>query len=240
MINCVPIDGDYEVVRAGCPFCGHRNVFSRVSDLRTLQPISYLEVVCQETNCGRVFCINSDDIGPAYRLFFYESYEFIKSKRYSFAVVSSVQSLELFFAHAVRERWLWQVYKVRGGSHELNSALQLLFERTRAFSYQGMRNLFLRAAITAPPHSLAEGRNLVESIEQYEPTPSDNVMKNTPEPLARLLLDLKSLKAHELRNDILHKQAYRPTREEAETTVESIRNVLLPLASVLRVEYESV
>ncbi|HET8797818.1 MAG TPA: hypothetical protein VFO89_09025, partial [Thermoanaerobaculia bacterium] len=135
------IEGNYELVRAHCPACGDENVFNRASDLCTFEPILHLSVECQTKNCRHQFSINGDQIGPAYKTFYYEAYDFVAQKRYSFAILSVVQALELFFAHAVRELWLLKRFKRRGSGdlNELNEALRDLYERTRKFSYVDMR-----------------------------------------------------------------------------------------------------
>ena len=216
------IDADYEVVRVVCPWCSHPNSLSRISDLHDLSPISYREVRCGQADCGSAFSINGDTVGPAYQMFLYGSYDFIRSKRYSFAVLSAVQSLEVFFDHAVRELWLLKVFdqaRSPGDLEELNEALELLFIKTTKFAYQDMRNLFFQAAVSPRPGTVREGRMLVEAIPERPPTPGDGVLEGALGGLAALLIRLKACTLHELRNQVVHKRAYRPTREQAEGAI---------------------
>lgn len=58
---------------------------------------------------------------------------------------------------------------------------------------------------------------------------------------AKLVPLLKALKAtaiHTLRNRVVHKQAYRPTREEVEGALEETRSILFPLTSHLQLHDE--
>jgi hypothetical protein len=176
-------------------------------------------------------------------MFYYESYKFIREKRYSFAILSVAQALEVFFSHTLRERWLLRRFtrdrRRPNALEELNAALLLLYEKTKRFAYQDMRNLFLSAAIQRSPRTVAEGRLLVEAIPKRPPTPSNEAIAATRPPLRHLLQALKDCKVNELRNEVAHKRAYRPTREEAEQAVKETGDILIPLSSRLRVEFES-
>ncbi len=243
MGTSVSIDGNYEVVRVVCPVCTKRIVFNRRSDLDDLSSIAHKKVVCLAPECGAPFTISGDTVGPAYKMFYYEAYDFVKDKRYSFAVLSVAQALEVFFAHAVRELWLLKPFDVLhrgpGDLEALNSALTVLYEKTAKFPYEKMRNLFFHAALLPRPTTVAQGRQLVDAITEKYPTPSNEVLAAAPGRLGSLLLALKMSSAHELRNRVVHQRAYRPSREEAEQAVKAVGDVLVPLASTLDVEFDS-
>ena len=47
--------------------------------------------------------------------------------------------------------------------------------------------------------------------------------------LAGIHKALKATKLNKLRNQVVHKRAYRPTREEAESALEETRSIIFPL-----------
>ncbi len=52
--------------------------------------------------------------------------------------------------------------------------------------------------------------------------------------LVSLLSALKRTNIHILRNQIVHKRAYRPTREQVDAALEETRSILFPLTSRLK------
>ena len=52
--------------------------------------------------------------------------------------------------------------------------------------------------------------------------------------LMRLLRTLKATSIHRLRNRIVHKEAYRPTRDEAESALKDTENILFSLQGHLQ------
>ncbi|HUP62640.1 MAG TPA: hypothetical protein VNA69_19720 [Thermoanaerobaculia bacterium] len=243
MGDLVWIDGNYEVVRAVCPSCGVLNVYNRRSDLGNLSHIAHLRVGCQEENCQNSFAIGADDAGPAYRTAFYDSSEFMRGKRYALVVLSVVQSLEMFFAHALRELWLLKPFmhgpRSPNDLSELNASMVRLFEKTEKFAYTSMRNAFLVAACSPLPITVREGLVLVNALPDRPPTPGDQVLNGARQEVRTLLLSLKACDAHELRNKVVHQRAYRPSREDAESAVQRVGDILIPLAHKLGIEYDS-
>ena len=51
--------------------------------------------------------------------------------------------------------------------------------------------------------------------------------------VANFLINLKKTRVNILRNDVVHKIGYRPTRDEAENAVEEARSSLFPLTNCL-------
>jgi hypothetical protein len=45
---------------------------------------------------------------------------------------------------------------------------------------------------------------------------------------------------NELRNQVVHKNAYRPSREEVEAATEETRGILFPLARYLSIDYDDI
>lgn len=240
MWRSVRIDGNYEVVRAACPACGALNVFNRRSDFNDLSPIAHRTVNCLVTSCGRSYDICGDSIGPSYRMFYFDTYEFMEAKRYSLVVLAGAQCLEMFFSHAIRELWLLKRFMrdrhTPDSLEELNDALGVFYKKTKSMAYRELRDLFLYAVLTKRPTSVAEGRLLIEKVKK-RPAPTDADLDSVPAPLRALALN--DCRVHELRNKIVHQHAYRPSREEAEDAIKQVGDILIPLASKLRVEFDN-
>ena len=98
-----------------------------------------------------------------------------------------------------------------------------------------MRALFLRHVVTAKsPKDLAEAEQMILGLTPCpnEPKAAD-IDRLADGQLARLLRGVKATKTHELRNHVVHKQAYRPTRVEVEAALKETRKILLPLTRCL-------
>jgi len=98
-----------------------------------------------------------------------------------------------------------------------------------------MRKLFLQQIIAAPrPANLAEAETLIAKLKVPSCEPADAELERLgDEELVALLKGIKKTTIHKCRNAVVHKRAYRPTREETEATLEEARSFLFPLTNRL-------
>src|SRR5690349_9162011 len=90
----------YETFEAECPACGHWNIFNRVSDFKTVEPIAFKTVICLD--CQNDFNINGDQINSAYEMLIFDCYKLKSIKRYSYCILNLAQAYEVFFSQYLR------------------------------------------------------------------------------------------------------------------------------------------
>jgi hypothetical protein len=121
------------------------------------------------------------------------------------------------------------------GPVDLNWVSGRLHEKVKRHTFAPMRSLFLQHMVTAcSPQNLTEAAAVVAALSDRPKDPKDAAIESLGDvKLVRLLKALKSTNIHVLRNRIVHKQAYRPTREEVEAALEETRAILFSLTAHL-------
>ena len=123
---------------------------------------------------------------------------------------------------------------------DLNQLSEALHEKLKEHTFARMRALFLQHMVSRPePKSLAEAAALVAALPDRPGDPKDAAIDSVAE--AKMVPLLKALKAttiNSLRNRVVHKQAYSPTRQETEEALEEARSILFPLTSRLNLHDE--
>jgi hypothetical protein len=237
----------YENFIAVCPVCGHRNVFNRASDLCTFEPIAFKTVVCQNTPCRNKFNINGDLINPAHQALLFDCHDLLSAKQYMHAVLSITQAYEVFFSHYLRIELLYRPYAMEGSDDlpALNLLAEQLYESVQSFTFEPMRRLFLALAVQPMRfRSLAESEAWIKTIlssPRGVAKVSDEQIDALGEPQLRdRLRDLAAVQINGLRNRVVHKDAYRPTRDEAQAALNEAERVLHALTSLLRLDGDAV
>jgi hypothetical protein len=205
-------------------------------------------VICQA--CQSPFNINNDAINAAHEMLLSGCFELIERKEYIQCVLSVAQSYEVFFSHFMYVQLIYRAYAHEGSRDlpHLNRLTQQLYDRMHLFTFERMRRLFLRLVVgTAAPPSLAEAGVAIEHLPNGTKAPPKDVpdplrqdIENMPdEPLRALLLRLLDADVNKLRNRVVHKDAHRPTREEATHAYEEAREILFALTARLRLGYDA-
>lgn len=241
MINSAPgatnKHASYENFSATCPTCGVESVFNRASDLNTFEPISGRDVVCLNPPCGQPFRILGDRVNARHEMLLFDASDLLVQKRYMHAVLTACTAYEAMFSLFLRVELL---YKPFGNADEpdietLNRLLLLLDERIKPFTFPVMRKLFLKRLVAeTSPETLPEAESMIRALSFNNAFPDDIAIEAIPCTAAvPVLLRLKCSTIDTLRNDIVHKRAYRPTREHATAAVDEARSVIHPLTSLL-------
>lgn len=225
----------YENFIALCPHCGFTNTFNRVTDLGTTVPIDFRTVTCfNQPACGKPFNINSDSINSPHEMLIHDALDLIEQKRYMHSVLSLVQAWEVFFSLYFRVTLLYRPF-ARERSYDLdrlNELIRLLAERLGAMTFRPMRELFLRMSVSKiNPPDLSAAEPIIRNIQPGDRTPTDaaDIDSLADIDLRGLLQRVRGSRVNDLRNRVVHKQAYRPSRSEAEAVLEETRSVILPL-----------
>ena len=111
----------------------------------------------------------------------------------------------------------------------MNELYKNLEAKIHGFGFDKMRGGFLRLVVESNPPS--EPYEAARYIDDFTPeSPKDSVLKSvTDSTLADYLMRVKRAGINEVRNRVIHKSGYRPSREEAEKEVKEARSVLFPL-----------
>ena len=234
----------YENFIARCPLCGFRNIFNRVTDLRDTEPIGFREVVCLNDQCKQKFNINGDLVSPAFRMLVFDCYRLKEEKKYSSCILNLAQAYEVFFSLYLRVELLFRPFSQDPDQelNELNVLLLKLYEEIKAYSYRNLRNIFVNSVrLTCKPSSLEKAAKLINDLDKLTDTPSDVDIADLPDSrLSQLLQMLKQSNINELRNQVIHKNAYRPSLDEVEAAIEETRGILFPLARYLSIDYDDI
>lgn len=227
----------YENFTAECPWCGGENVFNRVSDLREVTPIAFRTVACLNPECGKQFNINGDTVNPAYQMLLLDCHELLDLKHYMNCVLSVAQAYEVFFSLFLRVELLYRPFgkDTDQDIDHLNQLLQVLADRIKTHAFAKMRALFLwQLAHGVSPSNLASAEVSISNLPTNPNDPSDPEIEALGDPeCARLCILVKNSTIGTTRNLVVHKQAYRPTRAEAEEAIEQGTTILFPLGHLL-------
>lgn len=226
----------YENYVAECPWCGADSIFNRASDLLTFEPIAGRDVSCLSVDCGKPFRIVGDSVNNPHEMLIYDCYELIERKHYMNCILSLAQAYEVFFSLFFRVELLYKPFGADPNLDlpEMNRLGEELQKKTNTFA--PMRALFLQHMVTGrSPKNLAESADMIKALPDRPGDPKDATIESLSDAkLVPLLMALKATGINTLRNRIVHKQAYRPTREEAESALKDTENILFSLQGHLQ------
>jgi len=238
--SLLEIRTSYENFAGRCPHCKCWNVFNRVSDLKTVEPIAGLNVICGNAECAKPVRLIYDRIGPAFEMLLSESQEFWTAKRYMMCVLTAVQAYEVFFVAVV---YTWLLFRPLPNQRDLklfNELSRLLYSKIRKYPYLHMRNMLFQVVLGGmKPRTLDQARVLIDSLPEVPPgVERKEIVSRTSGRLQEDLLRLFFSTAHEKRNLVIHMHAYRPTRMVAARVLVEARKTIYRLKHDLGPELE--
>jgi len=232
----------YENFVAVCPECGKDSIFNRASDLHTFEPIAGREVACLSGYCRKPFRIINDSVNNAHEMLIFDCYELIERKHYMNCILSLAQAYEVFFSFFFRVELLYKPFRSDPDQDiaVLNHLSNELQRKIKKYTFVPMRALFLAHIVAGhSPKTLAEASAEVSALSKPSKDAEDATIESLGDAkLVSLLKDLKHTNIHTLRNQVVHKRAYRPTREEVEAALEETRSILFPLSNRLQLDNE--
>ncbi len=195
-------------------------------------------VKCLHGDCELVFRIIGDSVEPSYSMLLAGCYELMGLKRYMNCVLTVAQAYEVFFSLYFRVELLYKPYAgtPKGGSlPRLNDLAQRLITNTKPYAFEAMRSAFLTHMVSGVrPTNLDDSEKVIDAFPPKPAVPPDSAIRSLSDPkISQLLLEVKKAKIATLRNNVVHKTAYRPTVDEAKNALEEGMNLLLPLGSRL-------
>jgi hypothetical protein len=232
----------YENLVAECPLCREENTFNRASDLHTFEPIGGLNVTCQIDTCQKLFRIVGDSVNTAHEMLIFDCYELIGRKHYMSCILSLAQAYEVFFNLFFRVELLYKPFAADPDREisNLNRLAADLRKKMQKHTFAPMRKLFLSHLVAShSPKTLAEASRLAKALPDRPLNPDDEAIESLPNPkLVSLLKALKGTDIHMQRNEVVHKRAYRPTRDQVDAALKETRSILFPLTSRLELHDE--
>jgi hypothetical protein len=233
----------YENFVAECPHCGRESIFNRASDLHTFEAIAGRDVSCLSVDCGKPFRIVGDSVNNRHEMLIYDCYELIARKHYMNCILSLAQAYEVFFSLFFRVELLYKPFGADPNLDltEMNRLGAELQKKIKEHTFAPMRALFLQHMVAGrSPKNLSESAAVIAALPDRPRDPKDASISSLGDAkLVRLLMALKATGINTLRNHIVHKLAYRPTREEAQSSLEETQSVLFPLSNHLEL-YEDI
>jgi hypothetical protein len=226
---------------ARCPACTAWVTFNRASDLDGQDKISFRKVTCPE--CHHQFAINGDNASPTYAVLLHDVFDLMQQQEYARAILNIAQSYEAFFLHSLRELLALKLLIKDRRTNELdavNRTLREIHVTTEGWAYRRMRNAFISLALNGKPSTTVEAQAFVQRLPALKDDPTDRMITAHHDgTLATLLLRLKQSRIDEVRNDVAHKHAHRPTAAQAAELFDEARDLIGALAVHLDVHYDS-
>lgn len=214
--------GDYENIYVECPV-GHPNIYNRVTDLRTTDPIPSMQgLTCEHEGCGVAFDISGDRVVRIkYRWFLDIKDTAFKQKRYRDCVWAICQAAESFFYQAIVNKEIDRnpVYRDSTGSMDLQRSNQA--RSNHKIPVKGEQK---------PMRVVTYGPLMTYFTEIYKtdclnsPYDTSRKMKQDKRQWAFDVIERSDIGT--MRNQVVHKYAYRPTRSEVEKYDEFIRALM--------------
>jgi hypothetical protein len=219
--NALNMNPTYENFEADCPYCKRRNIFNRASDLGTFALIPGRNINCLYDDCSKKFRISGDLINGAWEMMFGECYELLDRKHYMNCILTVAQIYEIFFATFLRAQLLYKPYVFEGDvpPQVINNLNEKLRKKTKKFAYEDMRNIVTYCILNEiKPANMHDAEKAIDALpDKVQTLADDNIekIKDKDAEIAAKLLLLKRVTVHETRNRIVHKDAFRPTKEQA-------------------------
>ena len=209
----------YENIYVDCPYlyCKKENIFNRISDLHNNDCISRLDnIKCQF--CGQDFSIIGDTITNAkFRWFMDELPIFKKRKEYRLYILNLCQGIECFFSQAIINKLIYRNSDLRDEAGKIilekwNKARNDLDKKTvYDLIGKGSKGFIFKETSFDNLCQIFRFQYKEEKVND-----NGNLSKMKEDKREEFFNLFKRTKVNEIRNKIIHKQAYRPSLDEIE------------------------
>jgi hypothetical protein len=232
------VQGSYENVAVTCEHCKRPNIFNRASDLKKFTLIGGEPLTCLFQDCAKQFHALGDSINAAYQMLVFDSEELYRIKRYSLVILSLAQAWEVFFANFLRIKLAYKPFAVHDDLDKMNADILRLFEETKELTFEKLRSIFLRMMID--PAGATTVDEFLRDLVRLSAKPPLDDLNRVPEELQVHCLRLYKSDLGSFRNQVVHKNAYRPKKEEVDFYLHETRETLFPLGRKLDIEGDDV
>lgn len=236
----------YENFISYCPNCDHRNIYNRREDLKTTQPISNKEVTCLNPACNTDFYINGDMLAEKYEYFIFEAQDLIREKKYMHAITMLCTSCESFFYQAINIKLVYEPFKdnIITDLDDMNMLFKLVDRNTKYYTFERLRNLFIYLYfIEIELTSLSKIVQVTNSLskldlpKEVQKILNDNVHASNAKK-KQFLDKVSNLNINELRNQVVHKHAYRPLSAQAQLAIDTVTHIVTTAETIFDIQSE--
>jgi hypothetical protein len=152
-------------------------------------------------------------------------------------ILNLAQAYEVFFSLYLRVNLLFKPFgsDSEGDIERFKAIEERLFNETGKYTFANMRALFLHYVVNSSslPRNLTDAETVLAAFPTPQ-IPSDAAIKAlTDKNLITFLEAVKKSKIGELRNLVVHKRAYRPSRAEVDLAYNETADTLVPLTTLL-------
>lgn len=231
-------DGDdyratYENYEVACPICGKWNIFNRITDIGSIGAACGKPVRC--LHCEGDFLIVGDNVDEKYEYFLNDCEALIKQKKYMFCIINLCQACEAFFMKCIDIKLLWEPYR-RGvfGTNDrkyknFDDFTESINKEFKGITYQKLLNvvfdLYLNRKQFFRKDEISDYVKDLRKFPRKEPS-SDEIQQKSDGVQRELFFELKELKINEIRNDVAHKDGFRPTLANAQEYREKVLEII--------------
>ena len=233
-------ESNYENIHIDCPSCKKSIIYNRVSDLECIEPIGGREVEC--LNCHKALWISGDSVTPLYWDFIYQSEILFSNKRYMYCLLNICQAYEVFFLQYLKTVLVYDIFRGRNdesGFEEFKTTLNLLLQKVANSTFTPLRKMFMKLALKPPSLVNVEDTtryiNTINDISSFKEHFFDEYQFENKDQIVPYLKSIWESKVGEKRNDVVHKEAYRPSKNEVEVFIKEARKNIFNLEFALGV-----
>lgn len=236
--NLPQFDGDnfkatYENYEVACQICKKWNVFNRITDIKSIGAACGKEVQC--FHCHKSFVISTDNVEEQYQYFLNDCEVLIQQKKYMYCILNLCQACEAFFMKCIGIKLLWEPYRkgVFGWNDKkyqlFDNFLERIHKRFKKFTYYDLRNIIFDIYLN--DKSFSTQSEILDYLDKLSDNniseASDkNIKAIVDEKQRNILMYLKKLKIHEIRNAVAHKEGFRPSLNDVKYHMAQVKSFI--------------
>jgi len=221
--------GTYENIFMDCPYCGRECIFNRISDLKTIMPITQ-DLKCEY--CEKIFWASYDRVTEAkYKWFLNDLSLLKKNKNYGLYILALCQACEIFMHQAI-------INKLIDINPEYRNDEGYFYHNNKicADAYNEIYNSFCEKSLKdITKNELDDGikykKCTFDKLRNLFLWVYDDARKNKLPSLVKLREDkieknfciLKNTDINKTRNNMVHKNAYRPSIDDIQKYKELVK-----------------
>ncbi|KKA45651.1 hypothetical protein WN56_00470 [Salinivibrio sp. KP-1] len=186
-----------------------------------------MQVTCQNSECRLEFEIGNDLINSPSEMLLMEAERLIDIKSYMLSVIVSVQAVENHISQLLLLELAYKKFTNPNELNKLNELIEIYAKRTKKYGFQCQVNFLINyMLLDSKPLTLEDSLNYVSSLPEKQSTCKKEAITNSIDAYKGLATALYNTEIHRIRNKIAHKQALRPSGNQAEQVLEEASKII--------------